>query len=108
MSTLTKLNRIFYFCAYTVVCCALVASGLYFAFLKNEHTLIQRDINQVEQQTRNHKNLLTQYQADLQNSSNRFLLKEKIKSAHTELKPIVTHDVVSIPSVSRPRLVKSE
>lgn len=105
---LRKLNKVFYFFAYSAVICALVAGGLYFAMLKNQHTIVQRDIDKIERRTRNHQNLLSQYKADLQNSSNRFLLKDKIKSQHTGLIPIAQQDVITIPAMSNPRLVQAE
>jgi len=103
-----KLNKLFYFTAYTIVLCALIAGGLYYAVLKNKHTLVQRDIDKVEQSARSQQNLLSHHKADLLNSSNRFLLKQKIESYHTGLIPISNADVITIPATSKPRIAQSE
>lgn len=105
---LKKLNRLFYFFSYCLVVTMIIFGGLRYAFIKNKHTLVQREIIKLEKSTRAQQNLLTQHKADLQNSSNRFLLKKRIKSSHTALVPIKTEDVITIPSVQRPSLVKSE
>jgi len=105
---LSKLNKALYILAYTIVICALIAAGLRFAVLKNKHTVVKREIDKVERRTRDHNNLLNQYKADLQNSNNRFLLKDKIKSMHTDLVPLNKHDIVAIPSATNPRLVHTE
>ena len=95
-----KLNKLFYLSAYTAILGATVAAGLRFAILKNKQTLVLRDIDKVERRTREQDNLLNQYKADLQNSNNRFVLKNKIKALHTDLVPIKKLDVITIPSVS--------
>ena len=96
----SKLNKLFYLVAYSAILCAIVASGLRFAILKNKQTLVLRKIDKVERRTREQHDLLNQYKADLQNSNNRFVLKNKIKALHTDLIPINKLDVLTIPSVS--------
>lgn len=103
-----KLNKLFYFTAYTTLLCGLIAGGVYLAILKNKHTLVQREIHKVEQRTRSKQNLLSHYKADLLNSSNRFLLKQKIESYHTGLIPIKSEDIIKISASSKSRIAQSE
>ncbi len=103
-----RLNKLFYFTAYTTVLSALIACGVYLAILKNKHTLVQRQIDKVEQQTRSKQNLLSHYKADLLNSSNRFLLKQKIEAHHTGLIPIRSEDIITIPALSKSSIARSE
>lgn len=103
---LSKLNKIFFFTAYSTIAVALISLGVYLAIIKNQQTIVKRDIDKVEKATRSHENLFTQYQANLQNSNNRFLLKDKIASQNTGLIPIQQDDVISIPALSTPQIVQ--
>ena len=102
------LNKLFYFFSYSLLLCALIAGGLYLAIIKNKHTLVQREIDKVEQRTRSHNNLLSHHKADLLNSSNRFILKQKIEALHTGLIPIKNEAVIKIQAESQPQFAQTE
>ncbi len=103
-----QLNKTFYICAYTLIFAASVAVGIKYVIIKNEQTLVQRDIDEIRNQTSKNNNLLDQYKAELQHTSNRFLLKERVKTLDTQLTPIQQHNVVTIPAVNAPSLATSE
>jgi len=99
---LSQLNKLFYIIAYIIVFGAAVAAGLNFIVIKNKHTLIKRDIDEIVKHTNRQRNMLSQYKAELQNSNNRFLLKDRIRSQNTGLVPIKQADVITIPAVDHP------
>jgi len=103
-----KLNKLFYICAYSLIFAATVAAGINYVVIKNKQTLVQRDIDKAQKQTSKNTNLLNQYKAELQNTNNRFLLKERVKAMDTNLTPIHQNDVVTIQNVTKPSLVQSE
>lgn len=93
---MSKVSRLLYVVSYAFICVLLMGMGVYYVFLKNRHTLVQREIYKVEKRIRTQGNLQAHYKADLQNSSNRFLLKERLKMYDNKLIPIVESDVVVI------------
>lgn len=103
-----KLNKLFYIGAYSLIFAVSVAAGIKYVVIKNQQTLVQRDIDEAQQRTVKNTNLLNQYKAELQNTNNRFLLKERVKQMDTTLTPIKPKDVVTIQSAGSPSLAQSE
>lgn len=102
------LNKLFYITAYSVIFVATVVAGINYVLIKNKQTLVQRDIDAIQKETSKNNNLLNQYKAELQNTSNRFLLKKRVKSMNTDLTPIQQTNVVTIPSLNTPSLAGKE
>lgn len=96
-------SKLFYTVAYLVVIMAAIAAPVYYVIVKNEQTLITRDIDSVEKRIRSQKNLLAQYKADLQNCNNRFLLKDRLSKRATGLIPIEKSVLVVIPAIEPSR-----
>lgn len=103
-----KLNKLFYICAYSLIFTVTVAVGIKYVVIKNKQTLVQRDIDEAQQRTTKNTNLLNQYKAELQNTNNRFLLKERVKQMDTDLVPIKSENVVTIQAAGSPSLAQSE
>jgi len=103
-----KLNKTFYVIAYSLIFAASVAAGINYAIIKNKQTLVQRDIDEVVKRTTKNNNLLNQYKAELQNTNNRFLLKERVKAMDTALKPIPANSIVTVQTVAKPELAENE
>ncbi len=92
------LNKICTVGLYSLVFIGLIGVGVYFAILKNQQTYIQREIDKTKARTESQKNILNQHQAELQNSYNRFILKEQIRKGHTTLIPVKHDDIHEIES----------
>ncbi len=99
-----KLNNLFYILCYGAVFSAAVAAGINYVIIKNAQTVMQRKIDKVEKQISNNQTLFTQYQAEAQNTNNRFLLKERVKALDTDLRPINPRKVITISAYQSPEL----